>query len=77
MSRKLYDLSIPTNQYTDRTGKTRATWLNVGAVFEGDNGGKFIALKKYINFAGLPTDERNSNKDAVIISMFEPKADRL
>lgn len=77
MSRKLYDLSIPTNQYTDRTGKTRATWLNVGAVFEGEGGRKFISFKRFFNPAGVPVDENGNNREAVIINLFEPKADRL
>ena len=73
MSRKLYDLAVPTESYTDRTGKTRATWVNVGGMFETDDGRKFITLKRFFSPAGIPVDENGNNREAVIINLFAGK----
>lgn len=66
---KKYDLAVKVSEYTDRDGKTKGRYENVGAVLIGDNG-PFITLKKTFNPAGVPTAE---GKDSIIISCFEPK----
>lgn len=73
MTRKIFDLAIPTDSYTDSTGKTRATWVNVGAMFETDSGRKFIRLKRFFTPAGVPLDENGNNREAVIINLFAGK----
>ncbi len=71
MTRKTHDLTIPAGTYTDRTGNERTRWENIGALFEGDNGRKFITLRRTFNPAGIALDDRGSNKDSVIINLFD------
>lgn len=61
MSKKVYDLSVKIGE---------KNWLNVGAVLEKDDGGRFIILERSFNPAGVPNPD---NKSSLIISMFEPK----
>ena len=61
MSRKVYDLAVKLGE---------KNWLNVGAVLEKDDGGRFIILERSFNPAGVPNPD---NKSSLIISMFEPK----
>ena len=68
--KKLYDLTVATSKYTDRYGKEKSNWENIGAMFERDNGGKFITLKATFNPAGL---ERKAGSDSIFISLFPPK----
>ena len=61
MSKKVYDLAVKIGE---------KNWLNVGAVLEKDDGGRFIILERSFNPAGVPNPD---NKSSLIISMFEPK----
>jgi hypothetical protein len=69
--KKIYDLAVRTSEYTNRSGEKKGKWLNVGAVMEKDDGGKFIFLERTFNPAGIANPDNRSN---IIISMFEPKA---
>ena len=61
MSKKVYDLAVKLGE---------KNWLNVGAVLEKDDGGRFIILERSFHPAGVPNPD---NKSSLIISMFEPK----
>ena len=61
MSKKVYDLAVKIGE---------KNWLNVGAVLEKDDGGRFIILERSFNPAGVPNPD---NKSSLIISLFEPK----
>ena len=61
MTKKVYDLAVKIGE---------KNWLNVGAVLEKDDGGRFIILERSFNPAGVPNPD---NKSSLIISMFEPK----
>ena len=61
MTKKVYDLSVKIGE---------KNWLNVGAVLEKEDGGRFIILERTFNPAGVPNPD---NKSSLIISMFEPK----
>ena len=69
MGRKTHDLAVKIESYTDREGKQRNKYQNVGAVIEGNNG-SYILLDRYFNPAGLPNPENRTN---VIISMFDAR----
>ena len=71
MTRKTHNLVIPEGQYVDKNGQTKTRWENVGAIFEADNGRKFITLKRTFNPAGIPLDDKGSNKDSIIINLFD------
>lgn len=68
MSKK-YDIVAKTGEYTDRNGDTKARYLNVGAVMQGQNG-PYLLLNKTFNPAGLAEPDRES----IILSLFEPRA---
>lgn len=69
-ARKIYDLAIATRRYTDRDGKEKSAYENVGSVLEMDDGGKMILLKRSFNPAGVPFKD---GSDQIVISMFVPK----
>lgn len=69
MAKKLYDLAVKTGEYTNQQGETKGRWQNVGAVMQGDDGGKFIILERWFNPAGVPNPDNRSN---LLLSMFEP-----
>lgn len=70
MSKKIYDLAVKTDEYTNREGQQKAKWLNVGAVMQKDDGGKFILLERSFNPAGVLNPDNRPN---IILSMFSPK----
>jgi single-stranded DNA-binding protein len=70
MPSKLYDLAVKTGEYTDQQGQAKGRYENIGAVMQGDDGGKFILLKRTFNPAGVPNPECRDN---LIASMFEPR----
>ncbi len=71
MSRKIADLAIPAGSYTDRNGNDKTRWENVGGLFETDNGRKFITLKRTFSPAGVAIDDKGSNKESIVINMFD------
>lgn len=71
MAIKLYDLAVKTGEYQSQ-GQTKGRYLNVGAVMQSDDGGKFIMLHRTFNPAGVP-DLTGRGGDSVLLSMFEPK----
>src|SRR4030066_1563551 len=69
-AKKIYDLAVATRRYTDRDGKEKSSYENVGSVLEMDDGGRMILLKGSFSPAGVPFKD---GSDQVIISMFVPK----
>jgi len=69
-TRKIYDLAVKTGSYTDRDGNQKGRYTPAGAIWEKDDGSKFITLNRTFNPAGVPNPE---NKEAVILSQFEVK----
>lgn len=69
-TRKIYDLAVKTGSYTDRDGNQKGRYTNAGAIWEKDDGSKFITLNRTFNPAGVPNPE---NKEAIILSQFEVK----
>lgn len=73
---KLYDLSVVTGKYTDKsTGKEKNRWKTIGSVMQKEDGGKYILIDRIFNPGGLPvTLDKNGNpRDSVILSMYESK----
>lgn len=71
MTRKTHDLTIPAGTYTDKNGQTKTKWETIGAMFETDNGRRFITIRRTFNPAGVALDDKGSNKENVIINMFD------
>jgi len=67
--KKIYDLAVKTGEY-EKDGQTKARYLNVGAIMEKDDGGRFIFLDRTFNPAGIPNPDNRSN---IILSMFDVK----
>lgn len=73
-TKKLYDLAVKTGEYTNQQGEKKGRWQNVGAVMQGDDGGKFIMLSKWFNPAGVPDlNGKNAQSESILLSMFAPK----
>lgn len=65
-----YDLAVKTGEYTDREGKTKGRYENIGMIMEKDDGSQFLLLKRTFNPAGVPNPD---DKDMVIVSRFDVK----
>jgi hypothetical protein len=61
------DLVVALGKYTDKEGKEKTRYENIGKIVQKDDGGEFILLKRTFNPAGVPNPD---NKDMVIVSMF-------
>lgn len=66
-TQKIYDLAVKTGEYTDRDGNNKGRYVNVGAIMQKDDGGKFILLERWFNPAGVPNPDNRSN---LLLSMF-------
>lgn len=69
MATKLYDLAVKVGSYTDRDGKEKNRYQNIGVVLQGKDG-PFLLMNRYFNPAGVPCDPE---KDSIIVSMFKPR----
>lgn len=70
MAKKLYDLAVKTGSYTNQSGETKGRYQNIGAVMQGDDGGKFIFMSSWFNPAGV---DRREGSESILVSMFEPR----
>lgn len=68
--KKIKDLCVVTRKYQTRDGQEKSNYLNIGAILQKDDGGKFMILNRHFNPAGIPNPE---NKDTLIVSMFDVK----
>lgn len=71
-STKIYDLAVKVAEYTDREGKAKGRWQNVGCVMQTDEGGKFLMLARWFSPAGVP-DLSGRGGESILVSMFTPK----
>lgn len=67
---KKYDLAVAVDSYTDRDGKKKNKYQNIGSVMQKDDGSEFILLDRTFNPAGVPNPE---NRSTIIVSKFEPR----
>jgi hypothetical protein len=69
-STKIYDLCVKTGTYM-KDGESRNRYLNIGAVMQREDGGKFLFMDKTFSPAGVP--DVDPNRSNIIISMFPIK----
>lgn len=67
--KKIADLVVKIGSYTDKEGKTKNRYVNVGSKMESDKG-SFFLINRTFNPAGVPNPD---NRDSIIISAFEVK----
>lgn len=71
-TKKIKNLSVAIGKYTDHSGNEKTNWLNIGAIFQKDDGGKFMLMNRTFNPAGVPNPE---NRETFIVGMFDVKKD--
>ena len=69
-TKKIKNLAVALSKYTDHNGVEKTNWLNIGAIFQKDDGGKFMIINRTFSPAGVPNPE---NKDSLIVGMFDIK----
>lgn len=68
MAKKLYNLSVANGTYKNKEGQDKNSYVNIGAVFQGDDGVSMYALiEKHINLAGLKSDP---NRTSVLVGLY-------
>ena len=69
MAKKLYDRVVKTGQsYTNANGDTKNVYVNIGSVFQNDEGGAYALLEPHINLAGF----NRGDKSSVLASLYKP-----
>lgn len=68
MAKKIKDLAVATGTYADSYGQEKRRYMNCGALMEGDDGGQFIMLNRFINYAALPNPKGG---ESLLISVFD------
>ncbi|MBR1660285.1 MAG: hypothetical protein IJ705_08205 [Oscillospiraceae bacterium] len=66
---KLYDLAVKVGDYL-KDGKMKNRYENIGAMWEGRDGGPFITLKATFSPAAIV---RKEGSDSIIVSCFKPR----
>ncbi len=67
-TRAISDLAVKVGSYTDRNGEQKNRYVNVGKIFQKDDGSKFIAINRTFNPAGVPNPD---HKEMLVLSTFE------
>ena len=70
---KKYDIAVKTGSYTDSQGNEKARYKNIGAVWEKDDGGTYLALDSTIVAMELQYIANPKRSERIICSMFEPR----
>jgi hypothetical protein len=65
--KKLGSIAVKTGTYTDKTGKEKGRYENVGVILEMDDGKEAIFLKRTFNPAGVPAAD---GRDQIPIYRF-------
>jgi len=68
MAKRVKDLAVVTGTYTNGQGEEKRRYMNCGALMENDDGGQFIMLNRFINYAILP---RKQGSESILISVFD------
>jgi hypothetical protein len=68
MAKKVKDLAVATGTYSDGYGQEKRRYMNCGALMENDEGGQFLMLNRYINYAALPNPKGG---ESILISVFD------
>lgn len=63
------DLVVKTGSYTDRDGKEKSRFENIGRMMEGKDG-PYLLLKRTFNPAGISMEPE---RDSIVVSIYEPK----
>lgn len=68
MAKRVKDLAVVTGSYTNSNGEEKRRYMNCGALMEGDDGGQFIMLSRFVNYSILP---RKQGSESILISVFD------
>jgi hypothetical protein len=68
MAKRVKDLAVVTGTYTNGQGEEKRRYMNCGALMEGEDGGQFIMLSRFINYSILP---RKQGSESILISVFD------
>lgn len=69
MAKRVKDLAVVVGTY-EANGDEKRRYMNCGCVMENDDGGQFLMLNRFINYALLP---RKQGSDAILVSIFDLK----
>jgi len=69
-AKKIKDLAVVTGTYSDGYGQEKRRYMGCGAIMQNDDGGQFIMLNRYINYASLPNPKGG---ESILISAFDLK----
>lgn len=72
MPKKIKDLMVKVDEYTNSKGEKKGRWQNVGAEMESDDGSKYLLLERWFNPAGVP-DLTGKGGKSIMVWRFDLK----
>lgn len=70
---KKYDIAVKVGSYTDSQGNDKARYKTIGAVWEKEDGGTYLALDSTIITMELQYLCNPKRSERIVCSMFEPR----
>lgn len=70
---KKYDIAVKVGSYTDNQGNDKARYKTIGAVWEKEDGGTYLALDSTIITMELQYLCNPKRSERIVCSMFEPR----
>lgn len=68
---KTKDLAVKVGEYTDSNGNTKNRYKNIGAIYEKDDGGTYLALDSTIVTMELQYIANPKRSERILVSMFD------
>jgi hypothetical protein len=72
MAKKIKDLMVKVDEYTNSKGEKKARWQNVGAEMESDDGSRYLLMERWFNPAGVP-DLSGKGGKSIMLWRFDPR----
>lgn len=73
-TKKVYDLAVKVGEY-ESNGQTKNRYKNIGAIFEKDDGGRYLALDSTIVTMELQYIANPKRSERLLVSLFEEKGE--
>lgn len=70
---KKYDVAVKVGSYTDSQGNEKARYKNIGAIWQKEDGGTYLALDSTIITMELQYLCNPKRSERIVCSMFEPR----
>lgn len=75
MAKPSHDVVVKVGEWTDREGKVKAKYKNIGAVYSHSDGGMYLAIDATVLTMGMNYLANRDRSDRVLMNLFERRED--